>query len=209
MNTYPSGFYVYAYVRENGIPYYIGKGKDRRAYQIHKRKDSVKINPPSRDRILILEQNLTKVGACAIERRLIRWYGKKSDGSGCLVNLADGGDGNSVPGRKLSEDTKEKLRQINLGRKQSHDTIEKKRVKSLGSKRSEETKLKMSESQRGRLLSDDFKSKLSEAAKRRTIHGNSGKKNQIVECPHCHKSGGAGVMKRWHFERCSLLNQVL
>ena len=24
----------------------------------------------------------------------------------------------------------------------------------------------------------------------------------IVVCPHCNKSGGTGIMKRWHFDRC-------
>lgn len=26
-----------------------------------------------------------------------------------------------------------------------------------------------------------------------------------VECPHCHKSGGSSLMKRWHFDNCKTL----
>lgn len=26
---------------------------------------------------------------------------------------------------------------------------------------------------------------------------------QITQCPHCGKSGGSGIMKRWHFDRCN------
>lgn len=29
---------------------------------------------------------------------------------------------------------------------------------------------------------------------------------KIVECPHCHKTGKENAMKRWHFDRCILVN---
>jgi hypothetical protein len=143
-------YYVYAYIREDGSPYYIGKGSGRRAYNTNH-----KVPLPPRNRILFLETKLTEVGAFALERRLIRWHGLKSNG-GILANMTEGGEG--VSGHIVAEENRRrwkcpeyKERTSKAMRKPKNfsedglNAIRNARKKQIGTKRSKETKRKMSE----------------------------------------------------------------
>jgi hypothetical protein len=106
-------YYVYAYLREDGSPYYIGKGKGRRAYS---KSHSVKL-PADKSRIVFITSNLTDAESQMLEVQLIEQYGRKDLGTGILRNMTNGGDGGE--GYKHTKEMIEYLREKSIGRTHS------------------------------------------------------------------------------------------
>ena len=102
-------FYVYQYVTEDGIPYYIGKGKENRIREKH---TFTKV--PSAERRLIIKSNLTETQAFKLENELIRKYGRKIDG-GLLDNIKLNQWACAI-GWKHSQETKRKISEANRGK---------------------------------------------------------------------------------------------
>lgn len=108
-------YYVYAYLRSKdsisakaGTPYYIGKGKENRAFS----KNHTAPLPKEKSKIVFLETNLTEIGAFALERRYIEWYGCKYDSTGILHNRTKGGEGQS--GNVIVKDKEGKISSVSL-----------------------------------------------------------------------------------------------
>ena len=164
-------YYTYAYLREDKTPYYIGKGKRRRAYDKYH-----KINLPPENRILILKRNLSNEEAVKHEKYMIAIFGRKDLGTGILHNKTEGGDG--TPGRKDSIETCEKRRKSLKGLKHSEESKKNMSKGRMGMKLSEEHKKAISYGLTGCKRSEETKKKMSESAKKR---GNNRKGTKHTE----------------------------
>ena len=154
-------YYVYAYLREDDSPYYIGKGKGDR----YKKRHSVAIPPINR--IQFIQENMSEEDAYALEKELILKYGRKNDGSGILRNSTVGGDGGDTSNSEGYKNWVNSQERKELDKKTSE------RMKKNNPMFSEEVKRKthtpeinkkISESNKGKEKSDQHKERLREAS---------------------------------------------
>jgi hypothetical protein len=107
--TRMNNYYTYAYLREDGTPFYIGKGRGNRLFE--KERHNVKV--PPNDRIIFLKQNLNEKEAFKHERYMIFILGRKDIKTGILRNKTDGGEGAS--GYIHTDEAKLKISKANKG----------------------------------------------------------------------------------------------
>jgi hypothetical protein len=148
------GFYVYVLFRENGLPFYIGKGsngrwlrheKDARGsakgrrFSIIRRMLARGVEAPK----IKLHEDLTADMALQYEIALIAAIGRHPHGP--LVNLTDGGDGCLNPSLETRARFAANARARFAGRKRSPESIAKMAVTNTGRKRSPEARAKLQE----------------------------------------------------------------
>lgn len=178
-----SVFYVYVLFDLEGAPRYVGKGKGRRWLRHegrarHQNRRLRAIIADARSKGLELPkvkigEGLSEEEAFFLERKLIQVLGRQHLCAGPLVNLTDGGDGES--GRVISEDQREKLRIANAG-------------KTL----SEEHKLKISAALRGKKYSPEVVEKIRAGNKGKRRNWKPGSYERFVELQRLNNPGHAG-----------------
>ena len=142
---------VYAYLRLDGRPYYVGvsTGPLRVIDQRGHRKHGISV-PKDKSRIVFLRGPLTKAAAAAWEMFYISKFGRKDLGSGYLLNRSSGGEGLQDP----SPETRRKISAAGKGRPPSPLAVA--HIRTFGMlPKSEEHKKKISLAQKGRKLSPE------------------------------------------------------
>ena len=102
-----------------------------------------------------------------------------------------------LKGRKVqpfTEEHKQNISQSKIGSKLSEETKEKIRQSRIGKSQTDFQKQRVSEVHKNKTVSEETKEKIRQNGIERS--------KEIVTCPHCAKVGNGPIMRRWHFTNC-------
>jgi hypothetical protein len=216
-------YYVYAYLREDGTPYYIGKGKGNRITAKH----NVPV-PKNCTNIIKIHEELTEEFAHEMEILFIATYGRKNNNTGILRNLTDGGEGSSGHTFIPSEEWKEDRRQLMSGDKNPMKNSE------ISSKFKGDNNNARTQSARDKLRGDKNPAKRTEVrnaisdaltgipkphmrgdnnpmrdpkiAEKMSGDNHFSKRENYEwptkKCEHCQRTFSIGMFNRWHGDNC-------
>lgn len=183
-------FYVYFHIKPNtNEVFYVGKGNGNRAFSLKNRSNFWKQTVKKHGlKIEFINTKLSEKRAFELEKIYIKKFGRRDLGNGSLVNMTDGGDGrsglicseetrlkiskvgigrtNKNKGGTISEETKQKISQSNLGNKSA-----------LGYKHTKITKDKISKATKGE-NNPFFNKTHNEETKRKIIESNQKRKGE-------------------------------
>ncbi|RWO20668.1 NUMOD3 domain-containing DNA-binding protein [Mesorhizobium sp.] len=156
-------FYVYVWRDSASLPFYVGKGKGRRAYDTYGRsKEFNEIYERSGCTVEIVDWFIHESQAHALEVELIAKYGRRDVGDGPLVNKTDGGDGCSGHIKKPEAIAMWRIK--NIGRKRSPEVCAKISAGKAGYNHTDEARTRMSIAQKKRFENPGERAKISAAA---------------------------------------------
>jgi hypothetical protein len=119
--------------------FYVGIGTTtKRAYAFAKSRNAHWTNVYKKHGVIveIVAEDISWEQACELEQLMIQEYGRRDLGTGCLVNMTDGGDGQVNPSketiqkwvaknksRKVSQETRAKMSAARLGKTYIQKTV--------------------------------------------------------------------------------------
>lgn len=152
--------------------FYVGVGKGIRPYQKIQRSkywhEFVKEN--GMPIIEIIHKDITLKEAFELEKKYIKQFGKRINGTGALVNITDGGPGS---GLKISPENRKKLIEAKRLKGTSDQTRKKMSLAKIGKKlgiRSDEHREKLSLSQKSSKIVAQYDKSMNFVAEHRSIH---------------------------------------
>jgi hypothetical protein len=102
-------YYTYLWLREDGTPYYVGKGKGNRAY---KNDGERSVRRPKQSARIFVQYWGSEEEAFSMEKFWISLFGRLDLGIGILRNRTDGGDGPSGIVRSVAYLEKQRKRML-------------------------------------------------------------------------------------------------